>query len=153
MPWMLFLLATTLSRAAHSRQTQQHKEGSPSSARTGPRHLQSACSTPPTLLGTHWAHTKFLQIFPSANWAPKCTFTVQSWKQGCRWQREHGSYSLESYSLDWAREAPDCARLSASEALTRVAWPGAGHWSSRRDPHNGSTSRRHPASHTLFSLA
>lgn len=32
----------------------------------------------PMPLGTHCAHTKLLQIFPSANSAPKCTFTVQA---------------------------------------------------------------------------
>lgn len=43
------------------------------------------------------------------------------------------------------RERLPTAGLSASEALTRVAWLGAGHGSSRRDPHNGCTSCRHPA--------
>lgn len=79
MPWMLFLLATTLSRAAHSWQTLQHKEGSPSSASTSPQTSpECTLHSPPMPLGTHWAHTKFLQIFPSANWAPKCTFTVRA---------------------------------------------------------------------------
>ena len=85
--------------------------GRPFSARTGPRHLQSVCSAPPTPQGTHTAHTKFLQTLPRANCDPKCTLTVQRWKQACRWQRKHGSYSPESYSGGWARAAPDCRAL------------------------------------------
>lgn len=54
------------------------KRAAPPLQALAPRHLQSACSTPSMLLGTHCAHTNFLQIFPSANWAPKCTFTVQA---------------------------------------------------------------------------
>lgn len=78
MPWMPFLLATTLSRAAHSWQFLQHKEGSLSSAGTSPQTSPQCMLHSPMLLDTHCAHTKFPQISPSANWAPKCTFTVQT---------------------------------------------------------------------------
>lgn len=149
---MLFLLATTLSRAAHSWQTLQNIEGSPSSASTSPQtspecmlhSLQAAGHT----LSTH----KVLADFSKCQLSPQVHIHCAGWKQGCRWQREHGFYSLESYSVHLVREAPDCAGLSASEALTQVAWLGAGHWYSRRvPPHNGSVTQTPCQLHTFLS--
>lgn len=154
MPWMLFLLATTLSQAAHSWQTLQHKEGSPSSAPRAPRHLQSACSTPPMPPCTQCAHTKFLQIFPSANWAPKCTFTVQAESRaiGDKGNTVPILWSPIQYTgLERLQTVRDSLPQRPSPG-----WPGwelAPHRDSGSAPHNGLTSRRHPASHTLSFLS
>lgn len=149
-----FLLATTLSRAEHSWQTLQHKEVSPPLQAPSPQTSPACTLHSPMPLGTHCAHTKFLQIFPSANSAPKCTFTVQAES------RAAGDKGNTAPILWSPIQYTGLERLQTVQGslLQRPSpgWPGwelATGTAGGAHTHNGSTSHRHPASHRLFSPA
>lgn len=141
---MLFLLATTLSRAAHSWQTLPHAEGAPSLQGPAPDISRVCAPLPPR----RRAHTLRTQSSCRLFQGPTVTPSARSLCRGeSRPVGDKGNTApiLRSPIQEAGRERLQTAGLSASEALTRVAWLGAGHRSSRRDPHNGCTSCRHPA--------
>jgi len=88
------------------------KRAAPPLQPPAPRPLQSACSTSPHATGHTLRTHKVPADFSKCQLSPQVHIHCAGWKQGCRWQREHSSYSLESYSVHWAREAPGCAGLS-----------------------------------------
>lgn len=154
MPRMLFLSATALSSAAHSWKMLRNKGDSPSSAKHRvPSHGLSAHSVPPPgppLLGTPCAHTKFLQVFPSAHSTPKCTFTAQA-ESGAAGDKGNTAPILcspiQHTGLEWHQTVPATLVL---RLLTRVVWLRAGQCVvGEASPYNGSTSGRQPVSSTL----
>lgn len=110
------------------------KRAAPPLQAPGPQ-TSPECSFCSSLAAGHTLCThKVPADFSKCQFSPQVHIHCAGWKQGRRWQREHSSYSLESYSTHWARVAPDCAGRSALEAPHMGGLAGSWPVCSRRGP-------------------